>query len=578
LRQWYKLSAMNSILSAVPVSIERARTVDGLLPVKASVVAGLAALALYLFTPTANYYWDGLAFALRVERVANHAHNANPLFHQNHLIYNAIVYLLYVVSSTLGFSVRALTVMQIASALSCALGIGFFFLIAQRISGNLYVAIVGAAALAVSSCWWKAATDADAYSLSVALVLICASTLLSEAPRWYLAGAALAGAMLIHELASLFYPVAMVSVLFSNRIETRLRFAIKLTLLAWGLTIASYYACAAFVFGITRPLDVIKWAGSNPYGVPFSNPLQTVATFPKDQIDVIFGHSFKAFQLYGGAVESSFAIIGVVALCVSGLMIARRSSFKEFMKSIWGVAPGYRDHWRRTLPVLVTWIALYALFLLVWEPYVLLYRVYYAPAVVLIVVLVLSNFHHRTSSAQSGAAAFAVGALFSLNLALFIAPYMRSNSNSLVAAAKNANNKWNEHTVIYFNGSSPIDNAFRYFNQTAEWRGASPARIMTLDDEIQRVYDQGGTVWLNDIAAKSVDPEWLSERARGEEIDVKLGDEFYRFVQLLPGRTRASTTLRGLAYYPEAPTSDTGNRMQYAPVGEESRFQMADIT
>jgi hypothetical protein len=568
---------MNPVLTSYDARTKRVSAVANLLLKKPSVIAGLSALVIYLVTPTSNYYWDGLAFALRIEDVANHASASSALFHQNHLLYNGVGYLVYEIPRFLGLSVRALTSLQLASSMACATGVGIFFGMARRISGSVYIATVGSSFLAVSTCWWKGATDADAYSLSAALVLICASTLLSEDPCWYLAGAALAGAMLIHELASLFYPVAMVAVLFSNRIESRLRFAIKLSLLAWGLPVASYYACAALVFGLTRPLDVIKWAGSNPYGVRFSNPLQTLATFPKYQLDLIFGHSFKAFLRYGGAVESSFALIGAVAVCVSGLMVARRSSFEEFMKSFWRVAPGDRDHLRRTLPVLLTWIGIYALFLLVWEPYVLLYRIYYVPAVALIFVLVLSNFHRRTSIARSGAAAFAVGALFFLNLALFIAPHMRSNSNLLVAAAKNAKGKWNEHTVIYFNDKSPIDGAFRYFNQTTEWRGASPRRIMTLDDEIQRVYDQGGTVWLNDIAAKSVDPEWLGERARGEEIDVQLADEFYRYVQLLPGRTRTSTRPGRQVYYAGAPTSDTGNRIQHPPVGEESRLEVADI-
>ncbi|HEY3135462.1 MAG TPA: hypothetical protein VGL29_05370 [Blastocatellia bacterium] len=111
---------------------------------------------------------------------------------------------------------------------------------------------------------------------------------------------------------------------------------------------------------------------------------------------------------------------------------------------------------------------------------------------------------------------------------------MRPKSNLLVTAAKGANEKWNEHTVIYFNVSSPPDTAFQYFNERTEWRGATPKAIMRRDDEIRRVYDEGGTVWLNDAAAKAVDPVWLTTRARGEEITVKLGDESYRYVQLLP--------------------------------------------
>jgi hypothetical protein len=526
--------AVKPILTPHDARLGRVGAVASLLLKKSSVLAGLSAVVLYLCTPTANYYWDGLAFALRIEQVSKHASAASGLFHQNHLLYNAIGYLLYVTPRCLGLSVRALTLLQVASAVSCAMGVGIFFSMARRISSSVYVAAIGAGVLAVSTCWWKAATDADAYSLSVALVLISASSLLSKDPRWCLAGAALAGAMLIHELASLFYPAALVAVLVSNRVENRLRFAVKLSLLTWGLTIASYYTCAALVFGMTRPLDVIKWAGSNPYGVGFSNPLRTLGTFPKYQVDLIFGHSFKAFRRYGGAAELTFAGIGIVAACVAVLIVVRRARIKEGVRSIWRVTPDQSDQWRRIMPVLLTWIGTYALFLLVWEPYVLHYRVYYVPAVVLMFVLMLSNYHRRTSSRPSGAAVIAVIALFFLNLAFFIAPHMRSSSNLLVAAAKEANRQWNEHTVIYFTARGAIDGAFRYFNENTEWRAASPKAIMRSDDEIGRIYDQGGTVWLNDSAVKSVDPEWLSRRARAEEITVKLGDDTYGYVQLLP--------------------------------------------
>jgi hypothetical protein len=491
---------------------------------------------MYLATPTANYYWDGLAFAAQIERVAGTADSANPLFHQNHLLYSALGYLLYIVPRVFGFSFRALSVLQVASALSCAVGVGIFFGIARRMSGSLYIGRVGSAMLAVSTCWWKAGTDADAYSLSAVPVLACAATLLSERPRWYPAGLAVAGGMLIHELAALFYPAAMVAVLVSDRIENKFKFALKLSALAWGITIAAYYAVAAIVFGIVRPVDVLKWASSNPYKVKFSNPLTTLNTFPKYQLDLIFGHGFKTFRLYHGAVELVFAGIGVLVLCVAVFVMSRRASVKEGFKSIWRISPDMRDQWKRSMPVLLVWMATYALFLLVWEPYVLHYRVYYVPAVVLMFVLVLSNYHHRTKRLPSGAAACAIGALFFLNLAFFIAPHMRGNSNALVAAAKAASKKWDERTIVYSADRNAIDGAFQYFNEKTEWREASSKAIKRLDDEIAQIYIEGRSVWLNDQAVKSAPAEWLMKHATGDEISGSLDGQPYRYLQLLPTR------------------------------------------
>lgn len=503
---------------------------------KPALVAGFLALIMYVATPTANYYWDGLAFAGKIERVAGTTHSANSLFHQNHLFYNAIGYIFYLVPPVFGITCRALSVLQILSAMSCAVGVGVFFVIARRLSRSLYLAWVGAALLAVSTCWWKAATDADAYSVSVVLVLACAATVLSERPRWYLAGLALAGAMLIHELAALFYPAAIVAVLASGQLENRIKFALKFSALAWGITIAAYYAVAAIVFGIVRPVDVFEWAGSNPYGVKFSNPLTTLNTFPKFQLDVIFGHGFKTFRLYHGAVELVFASIGILALSVAVFVFSRRANVKESFKSIWKVSPEIRGQWRQTMPVLLVWIATYALFLLIWEPYVLHYRVYYVPAAVLMFVLMLSNYHRRTKRLPSGVAAYAVVALFFLNLAFFIAPHMHGSSNLLVAAAKDANRKWDERTVVYFTAGTAIDAAFQYFNQPTEWREATPKAIMRLDDEIEHIYGEGRSVWLNDQAAKSVRTEWLMKHGGGDEIAGSLDGQTFRYLQLQPTR------------------------------------------
>jgi hypothetical protein len=270
--------------------------------------------------------------------------------------------------------------------------------------------------------------------------------------------------------------------------------------------------------------------------VPFSNPLVTLGAFPKYQLDLIFGHSFKTFRLYGGTVELVFAGAGIVAVCAAAFVISRRASVEEGIKSIWRISPDIRDEWKRTMPVLLVWIATYALFLLVWEPFVLHYRIYYVPAVVLMFVLVLSNYHRRTTRLPSGAMACAIVALFFLNLAFFIAPYIRGNSNPLLAAAKAATKKWDERTIVYYTERTAIDGAFQYFNEHTEWREASPEAIMRLDDQIDRIYSEGRSVWLNEQAAKSVPTDWLMKYSTGDEIAGGLDGQHFRYVQLVPAR------------------------------------------
>lgn len=50
-------------------------------------------------------------------------------------------------------------------------------------------------------------------------------------PRWHLAGLALSGAMLMHELAALFYPAALIAVYVNKRSEQKVKFALGMSAL-----------------------------------------------------------------------------------------------------------------------------------------------------------------------------------------------------------------------------------------------------------------------------------------------------------------------------------------------------------
>jgi hypothetical protein len=215
-------------------------------------LSSISVMLIYLVTLTSDYYWDGITFALQIEKVAKADARVSLLFHQNHLVYNALGYLAYRALNTAGLSIRALYLMEIANALIGAASVLVFFRIALRATRSLYVAIVSTAFLAFSAVWWRISTDADAYIATILLILVVTSNLLGVKPRWFVAGLALAGAMLIHELASLFYPAALAAVFSSRNIERKVRFAAWMSALAWALTTLSYYLCARLLHGLTR--------------------------------------------------------------------------------------------------------------------------------------------------------------------------------------------------------------------------------------------------------------------------------------------------------------------------------------
>src|SRR5689334_20667520 len=181
-----------------------ARTLSVLHYISQPLVVGVFFLLVYLSTLTADYFWDGITFALQVEKVADGERPAALLFHQSHLLYNAFGYLLYRAVNAVGVPLRALWVLQGANVILGATAVAVFFSIARRMTRSRYAALASTAALAVFATWWKLATDADAYIPAVLLMLLCLRALLAAKPNWMLAGLSLAGAMLMHELAALF--------------------------------------------------------------------------------------------------------------------------------------------------------------------------------------------------------------------------------------------------------------------------------------------------------------------------------------------------------------------------------------
>lgn len=492
---------------------------------------------LYLATLTADYYWDGITFALQIEKVARMERGASLLFYQNHLFYNALGYVAYDLIRALSFPPRALYVLQITNTFAGAAAIGVFFRLAESVSRSRYAAVISSAALAFAAVWWKLATDANAYVISILLMLTCASTLLSARPRWLLAGLALAGAMLVHQLASLFYPAALVAVFTNPSIEKKWKFATKFSALAWGTTIAAYCLCASLLYDIKDPLAVVKWAVSNPSGVsPSANPLHGLALLPRGNLDLVIGHSFALYRSHGAWVEKLFAFAALVSAILCLVMFVRRVKLAEFLKSAFTVAPQARERWKACAPMLVTWIGAYIVFLLFWEPWQVLYRAFYLPPLFLTLGLVLSNYHNTTRASPTGVAALAVATLGLFNLAFFITPHMRTTANPLVAAARNMNHIWNGKTVVYFADRNEADTAFEYFNNQTEWRRFTTAAQSSIDDEIQRAVNEGRQVWLNKGASELVDSERLEPRAHGREITIESPNAPARYVELLPNQ------------------------------------------
>lgn len=509
------------------------------------VVIGGSLALIYVLTLTANYFWDGITFASYIEKVALGQDRAGRLFHQNHLLYDAVGYVLYRGARGAGLNVRALTVLQLANVAFGSFVIATFFQIAERVMRNRYAAVLSSIALGLSAVWWKLSTDADAYILAVLLILLCLKNLLGPTPRWYIAGLALAGAMLIHELASLFFLAAILAVFSSKDIRQKLRFACAMGGLAWSIAIVVYYACAATLHGITDPLEVVRWAVSNPSrSVPSLNPIHGILATPRKNIDAIIGHDFGLFSSRPGVFSSVVASATIIAALALAFKAARTIDFFRLAHSVRPAAP-LKERWKESVPALIAWIIPYVVFLLFWEPEDPYYPLFYMPALALLFGLVLSNYHlipARSSASSSagdipsGIGVLAVVTLALFNLVFFIVPNMQQDSNRLVTAAKAAHEVWNERTVIYFADHNEADTTFQYFNDRTVWRRVSKASLAEIESQIEFASREGGSVWLNRGAIELIEPEWVARYACGKRIKVEAAGAPAHYAELSPNQ------------------------------------------
>ena len=507
-------------------------------------VVGAVFSLIYLSTLTTHYFWDGITFALQIEKVADGERSAALLFHQSHLLYNAFGYLLYRAINAVGVHARALTILQVTNAFLGAAALAVFFSVVRRMTRRFSAAFVATAALAVFATWWKLATDADAYIPAVLLMLLCLRALVAERPRWVLAGLALAAAMLMHELASLFSFAAVAVVFSSQAIRAKRRFAIGMLALAWTVSVAAYYVCAATLHGITDPLGVVRWATTNPSRiVPFISPVPGLRQSPRANLDLVLGHHFRLFHEQAGGGGWLIALTACAALLALIWKVA--TAAVRFQRSGgWPMLPSMiRERLRPHLLVLSAWVFPYFLFLWFFEPEDAHLRLFYAPALALGLATWLDNSAHGANAPTLPAwkpamllrtGGLAVLALGLFNLAFFILPHTKADASPLIKKARSVQAAWDEQTVVFYLDHSEIDTTFEYFNRKSRWRRFAPGQSTDFKERIREALSFGNHVWLNDGAIAALAPEQLAEFARGDEIDVDLDYAAGRYVELLP--------------------------------------------
>ena len=410
-------------------------------------VAAFFALV-YLAAPTRDYYWDGIAFATKIEMTQT----GRDLFSVHHLLYDFVGEIPYKV---IGGRIRALYLLQLTNCLAGSVLLWLAYRLFRTLGAPKSHSAACAALIAVSATFWKFTTDADSYILANVLLLATFLALGRSAVR---GGLFHAGAIMMHQLSLFFYPVGLV-LLWRRSKERFWRDAALYTLVVAGSTVAVY--AIAFRLSLDREAPrFIDWISFHA-DVPFSFKAGRNASW------LALG---TAKLFVGGKFSTSAWIAGPAAAALLA----------------WGIV-GLAFHRGKLLPVLaatpiVLWIAIYAGFLFFWEPQNTFYRLFYLVPLVALLALATREIPVRPLICL-------VGALACWNFFQFIYPKTRVESNPPLEVALKQHSQWPQGTGVVFADFVPDLWTIHYFNMQATWisiEHSDPKQVAAYKDSFAR--------------------------------------------------------------------------------------------
>jgi hypothetical protein len=496
--------------------------------------AALIALLVYLAIPTRNYYWDGITFSLDIEN----AISVKSLLHPNHLLYSPIGWYVY---RALGGTIRALYVLQVLNAFFAALAVYFLFGVVAKLSQSIRAAITLTGLFAFAGIWWRFSTDADAYILSVLLLIIGADLLITSRPSRPIPVALLhIMAMLVHELAFLFVlPAAYWIWRHSAEGESqlaRLRRTMAYACTAGFSTLAIYVAVFCWRFGSFSFPGFFAFLTSHATGSGFSfsairNSWLTIRSWAQ-----VFLAGKASLVRY-----SDWTTRFLIAVVLVSLFFLLKTALSCYRKRI-----SIRIYDREVFRFATCWLAVYAVFLFFWMPENSFYKLFAWPAFILLLTSCWKSDRDRAPSGKPDFGSLLIAAtvfcaLFNLSFA--IVPYSRTSSNPALSFALRMSQTFKPGTVIYYDNFLVEDSFVRYFNPQTQWKRLETTT--SIDQDLQ----SAASVWLDPTAIRVLstgDPDWYRRRTAGGRIEEFAGSKGpLRFVQLTPQHETESPELTG---------------------------------
>ena len=452
----------------------------------------LVTLLIYLLLPTTNYYWDGLIYGDFIERSTNFGPN---LFHANHLIYNHAGYLVHRAGSMFVDGYRALYALQLLTIFAAAACAAIFYSIARKLFGTGRNAILLTALLAFAAGWWRFATDADVYIISIGFLLLSFYLMLAaQTARPYLAATSFAVAVLFHQLALFFLPVLFLLLLIEDGKfhAPSLKRAITAASMSLALIAVAYVAAYWSLTGSITIPAFLDWITSRAEAAnrPFTFG-EGVYWLVAGTRRLFFDGSIKLLgrDPVSIAAVSTFAVLslGLVASVIFGL--TKRKDIDAHSRF------PYRIPTTTLAGLCMAWIAPYVIFLMIFMPESTFYRLFYFPPLVLLIGLLLTRV--RWLNARRETLPLLVAAFAVYNFTFYIYPNSYVREGSVLAAAIKGNEVWTPETRILYDPAVELDGSNRllaYFNPKAKWINFESLTDAEKADLLSRTDDKD--VWI----------------------------------------------------------------------------------
>lgn len=491
----------------------------------------------YILLVTKNYYWDGIFFA----QVMEDAPRVNAsLVHPSHLLDLPFAYALFRGARLLGLHPRALTILQLTNCVLAASAVALFFRICVVWFKSVYVSLVTAALFAFSATWWRFATDANTYVFAVLLLLIAFHLLGSDRkPQPFAVAIAHALAMLLHQLSIFFLPVAIAGLIIQakrQRSNDGWRQVLRYGVTATVLTVGVYYFVFHAAVGSWSLLRFVGWITyfSPENGFSFK-AISNLGYSLRSQVRMFFGGRVAVVREFGGPVMTALATITALAWAAFIFVLVRW--WKELRGAVLS-ALQFPKRFKSLTSLCVLWIVPYVIFLFFFIPQNVFYRLFYLPAIMLIVGSGLSVIQSSPNHERRYRAALFAAAVLLANLTFSQYPYTQVRANPPLELALKLNKVWSTGTVVYFAATNTDGSLVRYFNPGTVWVQVAPNDIMrpleqlprttrgawletTLVDQLEATAE--GKAWLATHAVRRSDCELVNSKFRIKFYQVKAG-------------------------------------------------------